>query len=43
MKVNPDKCRLIATYDIEMSIYINNYNKTNSKCEKLLGIKIDQN
>ena len=25
----------------EMSIYVNNYSKTNSKCEKLLGNKTD--
>ena len=41
MKVNPDKCHLIASCDDEMSIYVNNYNKTNSKCEKLLGNKTD--
>ena len=26
----------------EMSIYVNNYSKTNSKCEKLLGKKTDR-
>ena len=41
MKLNPDKCHLVASCDDEMSIYVNNYNKTNSKCENHLGNKID--
>ena len=41
MKLNPDKYHLVASCDDEMGIYVNNYNKTNSKCENHLGNKID--
>ena len=41
MKANPDKCHLIDSCDDERNIYVNNYNKTNSKCEKLLDNKTD--
>ena len=40
MKANTDKYHLIAICYNEMSICVNNYN-IKSRCEKLLGIKID--
>ena len=40
MKANTDKYHLIAIYHNGMSICVNNYN-IKSRCEKLLGIKID--
>ena len=41
MKANLDKCHLITSCDDERNIYVNNYNKTSSKCEKLSGKKTD--
>ena len=38
MKVNPDKCHLLT---ISSDICVDIYNIKSSKCEKLLGIKID--
>ena len=40
MKANRDKCHPITSCDNEMSFFLNNYN-INSKCQKLLGNKID--
>ena len=42
VKANPDKCHLITSSSDEVSIYVENYNIKSSKCEKLLGIKIDK-
>ena len=41
MKANPDKCHLVTSSSDKLSIYVDNYNIKSSKCEKLLGIKID--
>ena len=41
MKVNPDKCHLLTSSRDKVSICLDNYNIKSSKCEKLLGIKID--
>ena len=41
MKANLDKCHLLPSSTDEVSICVDNYNIKNSKCEKLLGIKID--
>ena len=41
MKAIPDKCHLITSSGGEVSMYVENYNIKSSKCEKLLGIKID--
>ena len=40
MKVNPDKCHLLTSSSVKVSICVNNYNNKSSKCEKLLVIKI---
>ena len=41
MRANPEKCHLLTSSSSKVSICVNNYNIENSKCEKLLGIKID--
>ena len=41
MKENPDKCHLITCSSDKLSIYVENYNIKSGKCQKLLGIKID--
>ena len=41
VKANPDKFHLTTSCNNELSICVNNYNITNSECEKLSGIKID--
>ena len=41
MKANPGKCHLVTSSSDKLSIYVDNYNIKSSKCEKLLGIKID--
>ena len=41
MKANPDKCHLLTSSSDKVSICVDNYNIKSSKCEKLLGIKID--
>ena len=41
MKANPDKCHLLTSSIDKVSICVDNYNIKSSKCEKLLGIKID--
>ena len=40
-KANPDKCHSLRSSSDGMSIFVNNHNMKNSKCEKLVGIKID--
>ena len=42
MKVNPDKCHFITSERKDLKINVENNEITNSKCEKLLGIKIDR-
>ena len=39
MKANPDKCHLITIDSSDLVINVENDQITNSKCEKLLGIK----
>ena len=41
MKANPDECHLLTSTCDKVSICVDNYNIKSSKCEKLLGIKID--
>ena len=41
MKANPDKCHLLTSSSDKVSSCVSNYNIKSSKCEKLLGIKID--
>ena len=41
MKQNPNKCHLITSKTDEVSIYVEIFNIKKSKCEKFLGIKID--
>ena len=41
MKANPDKCHLLTSSSDKVSICVDNYNIKSSKCEKLLGTKID--
>ena len=41
MKANPDKCHFITSESKDLVINVENNQITNSKCEKLLGIKID--
>ena len=41
MKANPDKRHLLTSSSNKVSICVDNYNIKSSKCEKLLGIKID--
>ena len=41
MKANPDKCHSITSESTDLVINVENNHITNSKCEKLLGIKID--
>ena len=41
MKANPDKCHLLTSSSDKVSICVDNYNIKSSKCEKRLGIKID--
>ena len=40
MKANRDKCHLLTSSSVEVSIYAGNYNIKGSKCEELLSIKI---
>ena len=42
MKANPDKCHLLTISSDKVSIRVDNYDIKSSKCEKLLGIKIDK-
>ena len=43
MKANSGKCHLITSSSDEVSVYVKNCNiKKKSKCQKLLGIKIDK-
>ena len=41
MKANPGKCHLLTNSSDKASIFVDNCNIKSSKCEKLLGIKID--
>ena len=41
MKANPDKCHLLKSSSDKVSICVDNYNIKSSKCEKLVGIKVD--
>ena len=41
MKSNADKCHLLVSTNKIVNIKIENFNITNSNCEKLLGIKFD--
>ena len=42
IKPNPDRCHLFTSSSEEVSICIDTYNIKISKCERLLGIKIDK-
>ena len=41
MKINTDKCHLLVTTNNTVKIKIGNFDITNSKSEKLLGVKFD--
>ena len=41
MKANLDQCHLLTSSFDKVSTCVDNYNIKSSKCEKLLGIKID--
>ena len=41
MKSNCDKCHLLVSITNNVSIRIDNFDISNSKCEKLLGVKFD--
>ena len=41
IKTNPGKCHLLTSSCDKVSICVDNHNVESSKCEKLLGIKID--
>ena len=41
MKANPDKCHFITSESKDLVINAENNQITKSKCQKLLGIKID--
>ena len=41
MKANPDKCHLLTSSSDKVSICLDIHNIKSSKCEKLLGNKID--
>ena len=41
MKINADKCHLLVTANNPIKIKKGNFDITNSKSEKLLGVKFD--
>ena len=41
MKINADKCHLLVSTNNTVKIKIGNFDITNSKSEKLLGVKFD--
>ena len=41
MKPNADKCHLLVTRDTDVTVKIGEFDVTNSREEKLLGVKID--
>ena len=41
MKPNPGKCHLLTSSSGKVSICVYNYNIESNKCEKILGIQID--
>ena len=41
MKSNADKCHLLVSTNETVKIKVGNYDITNSKCEKLLGVNFD--
>ena len=43
LKSNPDKCHALISTNRHLDIKIGDYTIGNSKCEKLLGVKIDVN
>ena len=43
MKANPDKCHFLCSSKIDVSLSVENQNIQSSKCEKLLGVKLDSN
>ena len=42
LKANSDMCRLITSSSDDVSIYVENYSINCSKCEKLMGNKIEK-
>ena len=42
MKLNADKCHLLVTRDTDVTVKIGEFDVTNSREEKLLGVKIDR-
>ena len=41
MKINAEKCHLLISTNSTVKIKIGNFDATNSKIEKLLGVKFD--
>ena len=41
MKSNADKCHLLVSTSNKVIIRIDNFDISNSKCEKLLGVKFE--
>ena len=41
MRASPDKCHLITSNSVKVSILVENYNIQSNKHKKLLDIKID--
>ena len=41
MKSNADKCYLLVSVSNKVNVRIDNFDTSNSKCEKLLGVKLD--
>ena len=42
MKINTEKCHLLVSINNTVKIKMGNFDITNSKSEKLLGVKFDQ-
>ena len=41
LKSNPDKCHLLISSNENVTVHVDKYEIVNSKCEKLLGVKLD--
>ena len=41
IKINADKCHLLATSNEKVTIKIGSYETANTKCERLLGVRLD--
>ena len=41
LKSNADKCHLVISSNEKVTLHVGEYDIKNSKCEKLLGVKLD--